>query len=181
MFCFCIVYFNFTVDARLFSIGNFSKAPALSRGTLAVILTMDKNTNRRHLIKLTILICLLLNGLTHAQDTTNYQSKILGRWVIYREFEEDSMVYVHFNSELTANLELDVKYAGITFEKDNVCLHHRWMKCGNDSGPDYYKDKWTLQKLNNKFILSISKKDGQTKNYLVLRVTDDKLILAPTP
>jgi hypothetical protein len=82
------------------------KFPCVTR--LAVILTMHKNTNRRHSIKLTILFCLLLNGLTHAQDMTNYQSKILGRWVIYQEFGEDSMVYVHFNSELTANLELDV-------------------------------------------------------------------------
>ena len=145
-----------------------------------VILTMDNKTNKKLTIKLTILICFIMNGLTHAQNATNYQSKILGRWVIYQEFGEDSIVYVHFDSELTANLEYNAKYSGITFEKDNVCLHHRWMKCGNDTGPEYDKNNWTLQKLNNNYILSISKKNQQTKNYVILRVAGDKLVLAPT-
>jgi len=142
---------------------------------------MFKNTNRQYKIKLTVLICVLLNGLSHAQDTTNFQSKILGRWVIYQEFLEDSIVYVHYNSVLSANLEPDLKYSGITFEKDNVCLHHHWMRCGNETGPDYYKDNWTLQKIRNKFIISINTINKQTKNYVFLRLTEDKLVLAPTP
>lgn len=116
-----------------------------------------------------------------AQDISSLESKILGHWVVYKDFGADSVLYVPFNSDLSADIIQYEKYGGITFEKGNVCLHHRWKKCGNDSGTDHYKGEWMLQKINDSYLLGINKEAGEIKKYILLQVTSNKLVLAPAP
>ena len=126
-------------------------------------------------------ICTLANIQAFCQDTSNYHNlMLLGHWVQYSESEQDSLIYIPNNSPLVDNLSPEKKYAGVSFKSNNVFYQHRWMLCGNDTGPEYEVGNWTLYRLNNNLVLTLKLPGWQAnKTYYVIKVTKDKIVLVP--
>jgi len=140
---------------------------------------MNKN-KYRPVITIAFLICVLGYKLAFSQDTTSYKNKFLGRWVNYYGYRQDTIVYIPYHSPLAENISHEVRYSGITFKDDNKYIDHSWKMCGNDDGPDFYPGTWRLDKLNNRTILSMIDIDKQSKNYIIIEVVKDKIVLVPT-
>ena len=140
---------------------------------------MNKN-KYRPVFTVVLLICVLGHKMAFSQDTTSYKNKFLGRWVSYYGYRQDTTVYIPYNSPLAENISLELRYGGITFKDDNNYLHHLWKMCGNDDGPDFYPGKWNLDKLNNRDILTMIDIDKRTKNYFIIELATDKIVLVPT-
>jgi hypothetical protein len=136
----------------------------------------DKN---KYVFTLTHLICILGHQFAFSQDTASYKKMFLGHWVSYYGYGQDTIVYIPYNSPLAESISLELRYGGITFKDGDNYLHHRWKMCGNDDGPDFFPGKWSVDKLNSRDILTMIDIE-RTRNYIIIELAADKIVLVPT-
>ena len=137
------------------------------------------NYKHKYVFRLIFLTCLLGRQLLFSQDTSSYKNRIIGSWVSYYGYRQDTIVYVPFDSPFAENIGSELRYGGITFKDSNNCLYHTWKMCGNDDGPNFYPGKWNIDKLNNKYVLSMIDINQQPKRYFILEIVKDKIVLVP--
>ena len=139
---------------------------------------VNKNRNK-YFFALLLFFCLLDHQCAFSQDSTSFKNKILGHWINYFGYRQDTIVYIPFNSPLAERVSPELRYSGIVFEEGDNYLHLRWKWCGNDDRADSYPGKWRSDKLNNRDILTMIGNDNRTKNYNIIALDSDIIVLVP--
>jgi hypothetical protein len=131
-------------------------------------------------IKLLILvfICVLNCTFIKAQDSIEHYNELMRRhWICYSGNVGEKQTYIPAESPLAKDVDPDQKFGGFTFKEGNNYQHHLFRWCGNDDRPPFYPGTWNLKKVNNQLILYMSEEYGEIKNYELLELTAEKMVL----
>lgn len=127
---------------------------------------------------LLFLSCLLCCSFIKAQKSiANYSKIIQQHWICYSGNLGETQTYILYNSPLAENVGPLPRSSGFDFKKDYTYLHHRFKMCGTDDGPDCYTGTWNIKKVNDQLILYMSEVYGEIKNFVLLELTDEKMVL----
>jgi hypothetical protein len=127
---------------------------------------------------LLFLFCLLYSSYTKAQESIEYYSKtIQHHWICYSGKLGETQTYILYESPLTETVDLHQRNSGFAFKQDNTYLHYLFKMCGNDDSPSYYTGTWNIKKVNNQLVLYMSEVYGEIKNFVLLELTDEKMVL----
>ncbi len=121
------------------------------------------------------LVMLLQSDLFFGQ--TDHSLKLLGKWVNCYDQRLDTLVYLREGNPLLKTTSAR-NHLGLNFFAKNVYWYYPFKKCGNDSSPDYYVGSWDFFTEEKSQRLNLTEEDGTSKTFLILQLTEEKLILS---
>lgn len=130
---------------------------------------------------LTILLIITLFNLSILKEENEFENLLNIRWILNDKhnsgsyYELNELNFVNSNSEIVESLPYHIKFAGLTFKKNNEFIEHVWNKCRTGNPPSHYNGKWKFDKENK--IIMINNTQKWNGKYLVLKMNLKELKL----
>ena len=122
---------------------------------------------------LSLLLAFSTSATTPVKEVKINKTHLLQHWVhSVKESDKGVIVYRPFRMAIEKKVPMDARYSGMTIKKGGKLRQHRWIQCGNDTGPSGYNYRWKLKTQKDGTTLLIIKK---RQTYKILRLTKNIL------
>lgn len=121
-----------------------------------------------------LLIAFNLSGNTaKTNDCMCKDNYLYQHWVMSdKESKDGVIVYRPYHMADEKKVAMHHKYSGMEIKKGGKVFQYRWIKCGNDTGPEGYSYQWELKgQKDGSLLLNIKNKQA----YEVLTLTKNML------